>query len=115
LSTFLDRLEALEGPYKGPVPHPTLQKEDWDDLVTYVARRVEHLGVTPGIPSVGEQLLVVRLARGYTQEELTERAHLPRRATVADIESRRGKGENPKLATLRFIAQALDMDPVIFR
>lgn len=111
---LLDRLEMADGPYTGPIPHPQLQKEEWDDLVTYVARRVEHLGVTLGLPTVGEQFLIVRLARGLTQTQVAERVGL-RVATVADVEARRGKGANAKLDTLRAIARALDMAPTIFQ
>src|SRR2546430_1882801 len=50
----------------------------------------------------------LRLGRGYTQQELAERAHLSVR-TISDLE--RGKKAMPRLATVRLLAQALNALP----
>lgn len=64
-------------------------------------------------PTVGQQLAVYRLASEVTQTALAASAGV-RRATIADIESERGDGRNPKLAPLRALASALGVDLVIF-
>jgi pimeloyl-ACP methyl ester carboxylesterase/DNA-binding XRE family transcriptional regulator len=50
----------------------------------------------------------LRLGRGYTQQELADRARLSVR-TVSDLE--RGKKTMPRLATVRLLAQALNALP----
>lgn len=64
-------------------------------------------------PTVAEQLAVYRLARDITQDALAAQAGV-RRATVADIESARGDGANPKIGTVQALATALDVTIYIF-
>src|SRR5436190_5758185 len=57
-------------------------------------------------PTVGELLRRYRGARGYTQEELAERARLSPRA-ISDLE--RGVHRAPQSETLHLLAQALEL------
>jgi predicted ATPase/DNA-binding XRE family transcriptional regulator len=56
----------------------------------------------------GALLRELRVARGYSQEALAERASLSPR-TISDLE--RGVKTRPHPATLRFLADALDLEP----
>lgn len=54
------------------------------------------------------RILELRDLKGYTQEELAERAGL-RRATISELET--GKAKRIDLSTLEKLAVALDTDP----
>lgn len=82
-------------------------------LTPAFARLASELGLAASSPpTVAEQLAVYRLARGITQSDLATAAGL-RRATVADVESARGDGQNPRLATLTALARALGQPIVV--
>jgi transcriptional regulator with XRE-family HTH domain len=56
---------------------------------------------------VGERLKTLRIRRALTQEELAERAGLSKNA-VNRLEVDKAE---PRMSTLRKLAQALDVDP----
>lgn len=64
-------------------------------------------------PTVAQQLAVYRLALGRTQQEVATAAGM-RRATVADVESVRGDGQNPRLATLAALSRALGQPLIVY-
>lgn len=88
-----------------PLPGPLTP--EWRSLAAVLSLAVS----SP--PTVAEQVAVARLARGITQTMLAAATGL-RRAGVADIESGRGDGLNPKLDKISALAAALEIDLVVY-
>src|SRR5215475_14317391 len=71
-------------------------------------RRDGETGMTREMVDFGAVLQQYRMAAGVSQEELAERAGLSRRG-ISDLE--RGARRTPRLATVRRLAEALELDP----